>query len=84
MYLHFQNLTDASVYIAIEEFGREGCASPRKPRACKAYAVTSTSLALFGKCRFTKIHVWNKGKMAANGSGVRSEISVLMKSWDLL
>lgn len=26
------------------------------------YAVTSNSLALFGKCRFTKIHVWNKKK----------------------
>lgn len=28
----------------------------------KVYAVTSNSLALFGKCRFTKIHVWNKKK----------------------
>lgn len=28
----------------------------------KVYAVTSKSLALFGKCRFTKIRVWNKKK----------------------
>lgn len=33
-----------------------------KSRVFKVYAVTSDSLALFGKCRFTKVRVWNKKK----------------------
>lgn len=38
-------------------------------------AVTSNSLALFGKCRFTKVRVWNKKITATNDLGVKSVIS---------
>lgn len=72
------------MYISIEEFWWEGLFLLMKSRVFKkVYAVTSNSLALFGKRRFTKIHVWNKKKMAANDSGVRSEMSLLMKSLNL-
>lgn len=49
----------------------------------KVYAVTSNSLALFGKCRFTKYMFGIKKKMAANDSGVWSKMSLLMKRLNL-